>query len=148
MVVETILMALIMILVQLAFWGTNSGIVGVNPFISIISNAWFIFLMRFLLGFCLFNSLLWLVLSALPEVKIPLAVVCVLNVLSILAMYLVWNQTYDIFRSLSYVKSLEDLFGVYQVALLCAAVSPIIVRKMAFLPNSLSLILKESKPLK
>jgi hypothetical protein len=142
MVVEMFLMALIMILVQIICCGNNSGIAGVNPFISILSGSAFVFLMRFILGFSLANTILWLIIS-LSNRRIPIWAACLMNCLSILVMYAVWDKQYEIFHSLFYIKDWEDLFGSYQTALMCAVMSPLVVGKMKFFPNSLPIILRE-----
>ena len=140
--IETIMMYLVQSLVQIILYGSKSGIVGVNPFVSIISNAAFILVMRVLLGFTLFNMGVWCLIALLRR-KISLPLACLANATSIFMMYCVWNWNYQIFHSLFYVKGISDLFGLYQTGLLCGLLSPIIAYRISLVPNILPVILKK-----
>jgi hypothetical protein len=144
MVVETILLILIMSLVQWICYGTKSYIEGVNPFVSILSNAAFVFLMRFVLGFSLLNTALWLFLD-LEAKTISLKLACFANALTILVMYVVWDHNFDILKELFRLKDWDDLFDPFKTAVYCALLSPLIVKPVNFLPTSFAVILKKAE---
>jgi hypothetical protein len=143
-VIETLLLIVLLILVFGVtgfFLGWRSGVAGVNPIVSIIRDCLFTLSMRIVLGFTLFNWLMWAALAASP-LKFPISVLGLVNGLALFLMYCVWNAQYQILPELFHVYRAMDIFNIYRSALVCSLFAPLILRQLTWLPTVIPWLLR------
>jgi hypothetical protein len=141
--IESFLTCLVKIFAQIIYFGTGSPIAGVNPFVSIMEGCAFVLFMRLILGFIFLNSAMWTFI-ALLKIKISLLVCCLVNGLSIIIMYWVWDSKYNMLDNLFYLREPYHYFGWAQCGLLVSLCSPIVLYKMHFIPNIIHILASQA----
>lgn len=141
--IETVLLA-VMQLTKGVFVDFDTSVAGVNPVEVIIEECFFIMLVRVLMGFTLANMTMWIIVTLL-HVKFTPLVLCIMNGVILFLMFCVWTPAYNILPKLFNIKTVADLFGVYQCLLFSSLVSPLIILKVKRVPNILPLVTKSQK---